>query len=235
MPQSWLFCLQVSSHTLKPRVDSPSSCCTRARVTATGGVTPMERFQARARAKSRGRTAVILGIAVLCVGLFELYRILIPFDSMNPLWSEVTIGQVVLGNWRYGGEDAEGYLKFYNASQTVLLPPNAHLFGAGGRFVVLEQHSPTSLTYALPRNAIPVSWLAAGAGLAAVPIGLLLLRFKRVRSHFNVRRSIGIAGFRGRARLPRSNPARKFSSSKRRKFLVHKPSLQRGFRSFRKK
>jgi hypothetical protein len=186
----------------------------------------MERFQVRTRGKPRGRTAVILGIAVLCVGLFELYRLLIPYDSVNPLWTEVTIGQTVLGNWRYGGQDAEGYLKFYNDAYSIVLPPDSHLFAAGGRFVVLEQHSPTSLTYALPWDAIPASWLAAGAALAVVPIGLLLvrLRLRRARLHVGVRRSRGASGAGRRVRAARGHPIGKFSGSRKRRFRMRQPS-----------
>lgn len=151
---------------------------------------------------------MIVVLAALCIFLlYELYRWLVPFDSINPLWQEATIGQTVLGDWRYAGQDAEGFLKFYNSEQTVLLPPNAHLFDANGRFIVLEQHTPSSITFASPVNAIPMSWLAVGAGLLAVPVLYLWFRIKS-RGGFRVKRTMktGVASKRTFARGGASKP-----------------------------
>jgi hypothetical protein len=155
----------------------------------------------------------LLLIAGVCVGLFELYRLLVPFDNLNPLWSEATIGQTVLDNWRYGGQDAEGYLKFYNDSQTVLLPPNAHLFDANGRFIVLEQHTPSSITYALPRNAVPMSWIMGGAVLVALPIGFMIFRLRNRTGWQSTSRTQSrtsgskVQRFKGRSSVPSHSQA----------------------------
>ncbi|WP_054967198.1 hypothetical protein [Alicyclobacillus ferrooxydans] len=196
----------------------------------------MERFRVRTRAEARGRTVWVLAIAVACVGLFELFRLLVPFQSINPLWSEATIGQTVLGNWSYGGEDAEGYLRFYDSGHEITLPPNAHLFGANGRFVVLEQHSPTSITYALPWNAIPVSWLMGGAALIAMPVGLLFLRLRGRKGWKSVGpRAGGLkAGprFKNHASSTRTKSGgRSFRSTSGHRFITTRRSSGPGFRS----
>jgi hypothetical protein len=144
------------------------------------------RFRPRTRARLRRGWLVlaVLGAAAL----FELYRILLPLTSANPLYHEVTIGEPVIGEWRYGGQDEEGYLKFYNGGQTVLLPPTERLFDADGRFVVIEGHTPSSLTYARPVAAVPLSWIAAGLGAMALPGGWIWLRLRARRKRLRVRR-----------------------------------------------
>ncbi|MCL6454836.1 MAG: hypothetical protein K6T78_14615 [Alicyclobacillus sp.] len=136
----------------------------------------MRRFQTRSRVQSRRRMMFAVLAAVAAVGLVELYRWVIPFHPLNPLWQEATIGEQVIGDWRYGGQDAEGYLRFYNDVHTVLLPPNDRLFDADGWFVVIEEHTPSSIVFAQPYNAIPLSWLAAGCVLAAAPVVYVVWR-----------------------------------------------------------
>lgn len=178
----------------------------------------MERFRVQKRAKRGSMFLVLVTIAVACVGLFELYRLLVPFDTLNPLWTQATVGQTVLGNWRYGGQDPEGYLEFYNGSHTNLIPPNSHLFAADGNFVVLERHSPNSITYALPRNAIPFSWILGGALLLAFPIGLAALRIR------------GQTGWKSGRRVKFRSRTTGSASGKSR-FTTSGPSRSRGFRS----
>ncbi|MCL6516838.1 hypothetical protein [Alicyclobacillus sp.] len=143
------------------------------------------RFRPRTRVRSLRGTVLVAVLAAAAV--FELVRLLLPLTSANPLYHEVTIGEPVIGEWKYGGLDEEGYLKFYNGGQTVLLPPNERLFDADGRFVVIEGHTPSSLTYARPVAAIPLSWLAAGAGVLAIPAALLWMRLRRRRRRMRVR------------------------------------------------
>ncbi|MBX5435707.1 MAG: hypothetical protein IRZ33_00660 [Alicyclobacillaceae bacterium] len=118
-------------------------------------------------------------VAAAMVGGFELYRVVVPFEPKNPLWREATIGERVIDNWQYEGLNEEGYLKFYNEGQTVLLPPSAHLFGADGKFVVIEEYSPNSLTFAEPYDAVPLSWILAAMLTVAPGIWLLVRRLRR--------------------------------------------------------
>lgn len=140
-----------------------------------------KRFTTRAKAAWHGRFLAVCIIIFLAVACMEVYRAAVPFVSANPLWTQVTIGQPVIGKWMYGGVDEEGYLKFYNsstASPPILLPPNSHLFDADGKFVILEGHTPSSLTYAQPYEAVPVKWIAIAFTVVAVPGGLLWLKWR---------------------------------------------------------
>jgi hypothetical protein len=119
--------------------------------------------------------AVILVALAL---LYELYLTIIPFHSRNPLWHEVTVDQPVIGDWLYGGQTEGGYLKFYNHSGSVVIPPSSHTFDADGKFVVIEHYTPSTLTFAEPYGAIPLRWIALTiAVLLALPL-LILWRFK---------------------------------------------------------
>lgn len=150
---------------------------------------------------------VVIALFAASVGAFEAVRVAIPFQSSNPLWQQVTIGQSVINGWMYGGEDEEGYLRFYSQAQSIVLPPSAHLFTADGTFVVIEHYTPSTLTFAQPWNAIPTGWLFAGAGVLVVG-GYVLLRrsrrrARRLRGAFRTRggaSSGGITRYRWRAR-----------------------------------
>lgn len=120
----------------------------------------------------------MIGLVVCVIAVFELYRWVVPFHSENPLFQEVTIGENVIDNWKYGGQDEEGYLRFYNDQQTIVLPPSSRLFDANGQFVVIEHYSPSSLTYALPFAAIPFKWFAALFATLALFIGAIYMRVK---------------------------------------------------------
>ena len=126
------------------------------------------------------------GVVLVLVVLIEVYRWLVPYASWNPLWNQVTIGQSVIGPWKYGGQDEKGYLRFYNGFQTALLPPTAKLFDANGQFVILEAHTLGSLTYAWPIAAIPPGLLLVGlVGVGAG--GFLWVKGSRHRRKSNFR------------------------------------------------
>lgn len=151
------------------------------------------RFRVRAKAAPVGRFLLVGIVCFLAVMCFELYRILVPFVSANPLWSQVTIGEPVIHNWLYGGLDEEGYLKFYNpshASIPVLLPPDAHMFDADGQFVILESHTASSLTFAQPYEAIPTRWVLVGGGMIAIPIVVLWLKLRQHRRRIKLRTKV---------------------------------------------
>jgi hypothetical protein len=127
--------------------------------------------------------AWLLGAVILLslVLLYELYLTIIPFHSKNPLWHQVTVGQPVIGDWLYGGQIESGYLKFYNHSGSVVIPPSSRTFDADGKFVVIEDFTPSSLTFAEPYGAIPLRWIALSiAVILALPL-LILWRFKALR------------------------------------------------------
>ena len=69
-----------------------------------------------------------------------------PFEQANPFLKEVTIGQAVLGDWRYGGADAV-HLKFYDTYQSIPIPANSKTFAADGEFVSIISHTPSTLTF----------------------------------------------------------------------------------------
>lgn len=190
-------------------------------------------FRTRAQRRLPG-WFVVLALFAALVGLFELIRVIIPFQSLNPLWQQVTIGQSVINGWMYGGEDEEGYLRFYSSGgESIVLPPSSHLFSADGTFVVLEHFSPSTLTFAEPWDAIPTSWLA-GAAVVLVFGGYLVVRrgtkLRRPRSPFRARRNFGPqlsgSGFRSRGQRLRFT-----SASPREKPRSRPPTRSsRGFR-----
>jgi hypothetical protein len=147
-----------------------------------------QRFRKRSRNVARKRLLAFATIVLLVALLFEIYQWIVPFRPANPLWQEVTVGQPVIDEWRYGGQDEQGYLRFYNQGQTVLLPPNAHTFDADGKFVVIEGFTPSSLTYAKPYEAIPLRWWLIGIGAMAVPILVLSIRARRRRKRMKLAR-----------------------------------------------
>jgi hypothetical protein len=92
--------------------------------------------QFRIRRNSPPRGILLIGISVILIlilGIYQLHKLIVPFQSENPLWHEVTVNQPVLDGWVYAGEDAEGYLKFFKqGEQTDLLPPNSHILALDG-------------------------------------------------------------------------------------------------------
>ncbi|GMA50250.1 hypothetical protein GCM10025857_16070 [Alicyclobacillus contaminans] len=147
------------------------------------------RFRPRKR-RLPGTAWLFVGAGLAgALALFELYQMVIPFQSANPLWREVTVGEPVIDSWRYGGLDEEGYLRFYNNGQTALLPPSAHTFDADGQFVVLEGHTASSLTFASPYEAIPARWLISGAAVLCLGGMVLWLRRRARGPRLRLKRS----------------------------------------------
>lgn len=154
-------------------------------------------------------------VAVVCFGILavELYRVAIPFQSVNPLWQEATVDEPVIGNWRYGGQDEEGYLRFFDQAQTVLMPPGSHLFGADGQFVVIEHYSPSSLTFAQPYEAIPPLWLILGLGVGVISVAVAVRRWRRRRLRL---RAVRPSSSPVQRQLHWRGKARRFKSARRR-------------------
>ncbi len=89
---------------------------------------------------------VLLIGAILAFGLW-IFVSVNPFQPTNPFLRQVTIGQSVIGDWRYGGADPNGAMKFYDAYQYVTIPANSPKFAADGEFVTLDGHTPSTLTF----------------------------------------------------------------------------------------
>lgn len=129
------------------------------------------------------RWTLVLAVLLVLVGFFELYSIIVPFQSNNPLWHQVTVGQSVIDDWTYGGQDEEGYLRFFNQTESVVLPPTAKIFSADGQFVVIEGYSPSSLTFAPPLEAIPLSWLVLLVAILAVAGWFYFRRRRKAKTY----------------------------------------------------
>ncbi|GGJ05758.1 hypothetical protein GCM10010885_13620 [Alicyclobacillus cellulosilyticus] len=124
-----------------------------------------------------------LGGGMAAATLALMIHVLYPFQNVNPFYHEATIGEPVIDDWKYGGEDEEGYLRFYNdkAGETVVEPPSAHTFDADGRFVVIEGHTAGTLTFAEPYGAIPLPYLLSTLAALALGVGLLARRRQRLQ------------------------------------------------------
>lgn len=173
-----------------------------------------ERFRTRAKARLPRWLLAVL-VAFVGLGLVELYRVVIPLKSINPLWHEVTIGEPVISPWLYGGRDEEGYLRFYDQNQTIVLPPTAHTFDANGQFVVIEEFNSSSLVFAEPLAAIPAPWILTGGIVLTAGIWLLS-RIIRRHTAFKPRKAPGMvfqrqSGFR---RKPPNPSTRRRSNSR---------------------
>jgi len=106
---------------------------------------------------------LILGL----LGAIELYRVITPFNSLNPFWKEISLGGQIFPGYYYNGQDEEGYLKFYNAAQSFVIPPSSRLIEYQGHYAVIEAYTPGTLTYANPIDAIPLRWVVIGSGVFA--------------------------------------------------------------------
>ncbi|WP_206881246.1 hypothetical protein [Alicyclobacillus mali (ex Roth et al. 2021)] len=113
---------------------------------------------------------IAAGLA-LFLTVYEGYRLIMPFVARDPLYHEVNFGQRVIDDWQYEGENEEGYLLFYNPinGDRAMLPPQSRLFGADGKWVVIEHADAASLTYAEPLEAAP--WYVYFLLLAAFGVG----------------------------------------------------------------
>lgn len=172
------------------------------------------------------RVLVILGVIAFFL-LFEAYRFLMPFVARNPLYHEVTIGEPVIDSWDYGGEDQEGYLRFHNTKtgQEVVLPPTSELFGADGKFVVIERADSGSLTFAEPLEGAPPIWYAMMAGFVGGALWLIMYRRKVVR-----KRQMNLRSHPSFHTPSRPHSIAVTSTSKRRRFHASKSQRPRFFR-----
>ncbi|WP_304458815.1 hypothetical protein [Alicyclobacillus sendaiensis] len=100
---------------------------------------------------------MVVAASILFLTVYEGYRMIMPFVARDPLYHEVNFGQRVIDDWQYEGENEEGYLLFYNPvnGDRAMLPPQSRLFGADGKWVVIEHADAASLTYAEPLEAAP--------------------------------------------------------------------------------
>ncbi len=128
------------------------------------------------RATSRKRrvsSAALIWLAGVVTMLLWLFISLNPFQPANPFLREITIGQSVLGDWRYGGTIASGSMRFYDAYyQYVELPATATTFAADGMFVRIDGHTPTTLTFepVVESETIGPAIIIALALLAVAPL-----------------------------------------------------------------
>ncbi|WP_051344124.1 hypothetical protein [Alicyclobacillus herbarius] len=150
-----------------------------------GPVHRQHRFRVQTVRKRGSLWAGVAAALFLLVAFYEVYSAVNPSQSFNPLWREVTIDQTVIGDWRYGGQDPEGYLKFFQegGGETVLLPPSARVLDLDGRFVVLEGHTASTLTFAYPLAAIPITWLVGILTAALAFLALVWQRRKALRKY----------------------------------------------------
>lgn len=125
---------------------------------------------------------VVLGVCVVLF-MFEAYRLVMPFVARNPLYHEVNFGQTVIGDWEYEGEDPEGYLQFYNpkTGSHPILPPQSKLFGADGKWVVIEHADAASLTYAEPLESAPPYWYLIMIFVVGGSLWFMIHRRRRVK------------------------------------------------------
>ncbi len=142
-----------------------------------------------------GRIRVLLLAVMVFVAAvvgYELYRIIIPFQTQNPLWSEATIGEPVINHWDYEGKNEEGYLQFRNSTSgtTAELPPGEKMLALDGKFVMIERAGNDAIVYATPLAAVPIGWWLLGVAAVAVlllPIALRV-RVQRAKAGFKTRR-----------------------------------------------
>lgn len=122
----------------------------------------------------------ILLLSAILTFVLWVFITIDPFQTSNPFLRQATIGQSVLGDWRYGGTDAAGQIKFYDAYQSVLIPGSSQTFAADGMFVVLDAHTPTTVTFEPPVESTAVGPTALiWIGLLAAAIFLLARRGAR--------------------------------------------------------
>lgn len=159
--------------------------------------------------------AAVVALAVVGVLMYMLIRIIVPFQTENPLWNEATVGEPVIDNWWYGGENEEGYLLFKNTdNRTAELPPTAKMLALDGKFVMIEHFSPQAVVFAKPLAAIPTRWwLISGIViLGAVGATALTLKLRPTQSRFQAskaRQSVALS--RG---MGSGAKARRFKSRK---------------------
>lgn len=145
---------------------------------------PLKRHHFRSNKKSGFIPKAVLALVTLCVsiGIFALYRFVDPFNSLNPLYHEITVGQKVIDDWTYEGKDRDGDLIFYNNNfQQHIMPPDSRTLALDGKYVVIENATENSLTFAEPVEAIPYQWFLPVIVFGGVLLFLRSLIRKRSR------------------------------------------------------
>jgi len=105
-------------------------------------------FSPRKRASDKRMNIIIpIALALFLLFAFTMLISINPFQTGNPLASEATIGENVIGSWQYDGENAEGKIVFYNGYESVAIPADSKTFAANGEFVVIDAHTPDTITY----------------------------------------------------------------------------------------
>lgn len=140
----------------------------------------MKRWKGKSAGARFPGLVLISGFGGILILLYVMYHIIVPFQPLNPLRHEATMGEPVIDSWDYKGMNEEGYLQFYNTKNgsSTELPPNDKMLALDGKFVMIEKAAPNAITYADPIEAIPNDWLVIILALAAFLGGLIYLRLK---------------------------------------------------------
>lgn len=149
-------------------------------------------FRASKKPRQLGIIVTVLVLVLGCSGAFAVYHWLHPFHSFNPLHHEITVGEKVIDDWKYDGKNQAGYLVFVNNDFVQhMLPPNAQELALDGKYVVIEEATPNSLTYAEPVESYSFTWIVIGLLLFAL-IAFLLFKSstRNMKMKFPTRRHL---------------------------------------------
>lgn len=137
------------------------------------------------KGKRRRFWKILWGLVILFFVMFlaaQFVHILAPYYTLNPFVHKVTIGEDVIGKWKYGGVDDAGRLQFYNGFQTVKVPAALKSFDAEGTYVVVSEYTPSTITIQTPW-AIILQWMIVWSMFTLVlAAGVLSFRPKRRRA-----------------------------------------------------
>ncbi len=139
-------------------------------------------------------SAGVLWIAA--IGMFVMWAFISinPFQPANPFLREVTIGQDIMGDWRYGGIDpASGYLRFYSAYQSIAIPGNSTTFAADGEFITIDGHTPSTITFEPAYESQTMGPTIVVAILLAITAVVVALRRRRPRR--GIKRPLRVSAF----------------------------------------
>ncbi|WP_067625905.1 hypothetical protein [Alicyclobacillus acidiphilus] len=147
------------------------------------------------KSKNRKRRFwTLLLIVPLFVGLsvvaFEVYEFLNPFQNLNPLHHEVTLGEEVIGDWIYAGMNDNGDIVFSNNHNDVpvLIPENSHEFALDGKTYIVDRATRNSLTFSDPIESLPFQRFFQVILLLLIVI-LVVCRIRKKRIlNLNIRR-----------------------------------------------
>ena len=139
--------------------------------------------------KKRPFFLILLLLVMLFIGII-LYLITSsnPFEQANPFLKEVTIGQSVIGDWRYGGSD-QIHLHFYDTYQSVVIPVSSDRFAADGEFVALTHHTATTLTFepVIDSEVLQPITVLLAIFLCITLMLVFLFRIKKTKKRFKTR------------------------------------------------